>query len=1195
MRRKRWKKAVSLVLALALAVSSQMFPQTELTVRAEETNLLANGDFEGVTAEGWTITLGGETYNPTVKAVGSDEYMTNNTTAYMNVWNENADAEFSMSQEVTGLTAGIYTASVDLEGEAPSTVKAELTFSAGEKSVQAATTGYNNWTTITLEDITVEDGGSITVALTGTLGAGYWMDIDNVTLTKNVSDEDEKAQKLSELNALITDCEGLAESEYTQETWSALQTALAAAEAVAGDSEQKTVEEIQKAYDDLKKAKDSLQDAGIVTDADIIVDKVDGLSDDFIKGVDVSSYVSLRESGVEFRDWNGNIIDDQQFFDQLKEAGVNYVRFRVWNDPYDADRNGYGGGNSDLEKAKTIGKLATNAGMKVLIDFHYSDFWADPAKQSAPKAWEEYSIEDKVTAVSKFTRDSLTQLIEAGVDVGMVQVGNETNNGVCGESTWENMCRIFNAGSSAVRSVAKSKGKVIMVAVHFANPEKSGTYATYASNLDTYKVDYDVFASSYYPYWHGTLENLTSVLKHVADTYNKKVMVAETSWAYTLEDGDGHDNTVRVGSNDTGLDYAISVQGQANEIRSVIQAVADVGDAGIGVMYWEPAWLPVQIYDSSADNADEILASNKEKWEAYGSGWASSYAKEYDPDDAGVWFGGSAVDNQALFAFDGTPLASLNVFKYVNTGAAGAEKLDSVVNPDSIEVASVDAVRDALPKTVTVTYNTGTTAELPVTWNEEEIAAIHSFGTYSIQGTVSHTDESGVTSSLTARCQVIVLPENLLLQGDFESGYDKWTVEGNGVDGKLTDDPKRGKQALHFYSGEAVDFTLTQTVTVQEDGLYDAYMYIQGGDAGNSEEISITLSNDTTGEKKSADASLMGWLSWQQPKVEEITASSGDTLTVTVTVKGDPGAWGTIDDVFLYRTGDIPVVPDQPFIDGDSDKKGWEAIGEEILKAIEEQSGSSEETTSVTIDMNGTTTVPADIINSISGENVTLIFDMGDGITWTVNGTEVDEAVSKLIDFGVTMNTDDISEDIIENLAGERTVIQVSVNHDGDFGFEATLKLNLDAANAGLYANLFYYNEQEETLEYMSSGEIGADGSVELAFTHASSYAIILDEEVFDGKNDPGTDPDPGIDPEPGTDPKPGTDPDSGTDIKPGTGGSSDVGTDHKDEKTAENNADVPDTGDHTTAAMWTMMLIVSLGGVVTVYLVRRKNNQRIH
>ena len=454
-------------------------------------------------------------------------------------------------------------------------------------------------------------------------------------------------------------------------------------------------------------------------------------------------------------------------------------------------------------------------------------------------------------------------------------------------------------------AVEEEKSTDIMVAVHFANPEKSGTYATYASNLNKYNVDYDVFASSYYPYWHGTLENLTSVLSNVATTYNKKVMVAETSWAYTLEDGDGHDNTVRVGNNDTGLDYPISIQGQANEIRSVIQAVANVGEAGIGVMYWEPAWLPVQIYDSSAENAAEVLASNKQKWEAYGSGWASSYSAEYDPDDAGIWYGGSAVDNQALFDFTGKPLASLNVFKYVHTGATATKKLDSVVNPDGIEVASVSEIKAALPAVVTVSYNDGSTSELAVTWSEEDIATITNYGTYSVSGTVSYTDDNQETTTLTARCQVVVLPENILLQGDFESGSDAWTINGDGVDGKLTEDPKRGSQALHFYSGSAVDFTLEQSVTVQEAGIYTAYMYIQGGDMGASESVSIQLTNSVSGETKIADASLSGWQVWQQPITEGVTAAVGDTLTVLITVKGDAGAWGSIDDVFLYQSEEI--------------------------------------------------------------------------------------------------------------------------------------------------------------------------------------------------------------------------------------------------------------------------------------------------
>ena len=199
-----------------------------------------------------------------------------------------------------------------------------------------------------------------------------------------------------------------------------------------------------------------------------------------------------------------------------------------------------------------------------------------------------------------------------------------------------------------------------------------------------------MFASSYYPYWHGTLDNLTSVLSNIATTYGKKVMVAETSWATTLEDGDGHENTVRDGNNDTyqaGMDYAFTVQGQANEVRSVIQAVRDVGDAGIGVFYWEPAWIPVQVYDSTASDAEAVLASNKAAWEKYGSGWAASYAGEYDAKDAGKWYGGSAVDNQALFDFNGKPLASLNVFKYVDTGATTTKRLDGVTDPDDIEVS----------------------------------------------------------------------------------------------------------------------------------------------------------------------------------------------------------------------------------------------------------------------------------------------------------------------------------------------------------------------------------------------------------------------------------------------------------------------------------------------------------------------------
>lgn len=117
-------------------------------------------------------------------------------------------------------------------------------------------------------------------------------------------------------------------------------------------------------------------------EAGIVVDKVEGLPEDFINGVDISSILALEKSGVTFQDWDGQQAD---IFEVLADADVNYVRVRVWNDPYDAQGNGYGGGDNDIAAAVAIGERATAHGMRLLVDFHYSDFWADPAKQQPPK------------------------------------------------------------------------------------------------------------------------------------------------------------------------------------------------------------------------------------------------------------------------------------------------------------------------------------------------------------------------------------------------------------------------------------------------------------------------------------------------------------------------------------------------------------------------------------------------------------------------------------------------------------------------------------------------------------------------------------------------------------------------------------------------------------------------------------------
>ncbi len=404
----------------------------------------------------------------------------------------------------------------------------------------------------------------------------------------------------------------------------------------------------------------TVSDTRIPTEVSIQIDRVENLQDDFIMGVDISSIIALEKSGVSFYDYHGK---EQDIFKTLAESGVNYVRIKIWNDPYDSNGNGYGGGNNDLEKAVQIGKRATEHGMKVLANFHYSDFWADPGKQKKPKAWADYTSIEVVDAVYTYTKESVQFLIDAGVDVGMVQIGNETNNKILETTDRYLMGNIFSAGSRAVREVDSS----IMVAIHVTNPER-GNVTLWAKILDDNKVDYDVLATSYYSFWHGTLENLASELNTVVNTYGKKVLVAETSYTYTLEDGDGHSNTISKSSSLVD-GYPATEQGQADALRDVIATVSSVGEGGLGVFYWEPAWLPV---GSASD-----IESNKKIWEAYGSGWASSYSAEYDPDDAGKWYGGSPIENQALFDFEGNPLESLLVFAYAGVGIGAGNREDS--------------------------------------------------------------------------------------------------------------------------------------------------------------------------------------------------------------------------------------------------------------------------------------------------------------------------------------------------------------------------------------------------------------------------------------------------------------------------------------------------------------------------------------
>ena len=694
-------------------------------------------------------------------------------------------------------------------------------------------------------------------------------------------------------------------------------------------------------------------DAGDTTavQSDLIVEKLGDYDTGAICGVDVSSFLSIMDAfdienkGIKndadkkgFRDKEGNLLDRQGFFDLLADSGVNYIRTRVFNDPADANGNGYGGGNNTVERAKEIATYATKAGLGNLIDFHMSDFWADPAKQMVPKAWKKLNDKKKAKEIVTFLKEALTTIEEDGAVVTMVQVGNEINTGFCGETSPTTINRLLDAGCDAVHEYAESdvhKKNVtdgtgegaaffgaadpyIYAVIHLTEPQAEGTQVRYAAQLSAYNgnegVSYDVFASSYYPYWHGTSENLTKVLSTIAETYDKYVMVAETSWAVRLDDGDGHPNTVSAEKNSTDMPYRFTAQGQADEIRTVADAVnqvsVDIGDkkAGLGMFYWEPAWIPVgNVSALSGAGYKKALKKNKSLWEKTGSGWASSYAKEYDPKDAGKYFGGSAVDNQAWFDYDGNPLSTLDVYN-LTTGSTAS------VRPDGYQIDAVRIVEGnelTMPDTANIVYNDGSEESAAVTWDEKSVNKVKTDeeGIYFVRGSLADDP------SYEIKATVIVAPPDYMEEhdGSFEADPTPWTIKGDGIKHEFEEAKNNavtGKGYINFWGESEIDGSIeSEAVTLDKPGKYKVTVTYHGEvevGSDKGEDVRLIVETDS-GKKKSRKFVANGWQNYLSAEVpgisitEKMIDQGKNEIKILIRVKLGGGRWMALDDVKIVR------------------------------------------------------------------------------------------------------------------------------------------------------------------------------------------------------------------------------------------------------------------------------------------------------
>ena len=448
-------------------------------------------------------------------------------------------------------------------------------------------------------------------------------------------------------------------------------------------------------------------------DQKVTIKKVKGMSESSIRGMDISSYLALKKAGVKYYDYEGN---ETPLLKVLHDNGINYIRIRIWNDPFNADGETYGGGGNDVSTGVEIAKEAAQYDMKVLLDFHYSDFWAEPAVQLVPKAWKKdvNNTEKMCSDVYDFTKESIQKFKDGGANIGMVQVGNEITNGLLGIYSNRDKGESFNViwgdkkKSTEVNKYLKAGIKAVrectpqaLVALHLETPNV-WKYKTIMNTWKRDNVDYDVLGSSYYPFWSiAAKANTPKTLKDVqtlAASYGKMFAVFETSWVNSLNDGDGTPNSIGDSTN-TGA-YEVGPQGQVNELTDLYDTVLSQ-DNGLGTFYWEGAWIPVKAGWKNWEY-------NKQIADQYGTGWASKGALGYFPDSKMYYkgkaaWGGTSWDNQALFDINGYPLQSLKFYK--DSVSKGKEQIIAlkIVDKNGKEVYPTQYVKVEVGKTRKIT------------------------------------------------------------------------------------------------------------------------------------------------------------------------------------------------------------------------------------------------------------------------------------------------------------------------------------------------------------------------------------------------------------------------------------------------------------------------------------------------------------
>lgn len=570
--------------------------------------------------------------------------------------------------------------------------------------------------------------------------------------------------------------------------------------------------------------------------AAVQVNPIENLSTDFIKGADVSIMPELERNGTKFYD-NGI---EQDGLTILKNHGVNWIRVRIWNNPYVVGPEGVGGGNTDEAKAIEMAKRAKALGMKVLVDFHYSDFWVDPGQQKKPDAWKNDSGDKLVDDVYAYTAKVMQDFNAQGVTPDMVQVGNELNNGMLwpeAQLTEDNpngykfLAKLLNAGLQAVHD--NDKDNKVKTMIHLAGVDVN-LYHTFFDNLIVKnKVnDFDIIGMSFYPFWHGTMDDLKNTMNDVSAKYNKDVIAVETAFGYTLEDADFEKNNFGTNEEKVG-GYKATVQGQATGLRDVMATVASVNDnRGLGIFYWAPDWV----------------INEKVGWKSNG--------------------GGNGWDNLTLFDTKGNALESMDTFNLVS------DPNNQYIEPQVTTINTVD-VKDVslysnvdLPQTVGVVYSNDAVKNMSVKWDVAK-PIFAKPGNYTISGTVE-----GLAQKAIANIEV-KNKMNLVLNGNFENEtLNGWDIVGDSsaINLAWNQGDVRDKCAMHYWNNKPFNVIIKQKLKGLSDGKYTLSCWTQGNGLASKYQLFVKQN----GVEMTTDIKDDGWNRWHQTSIKNIEVKNGE-------------------------------------------------------------------------------------------------------------------------------------------------------------------------------------------------------------------------------------------------------------------------------------------------------------------------------